>query len=202
MTGVQTCALPIFVPVTRILADLRLRHPALHFELISEARMADLARREADIGIRNVLSTSPVLIQRNLGQAPLGLYASRSYVERRARDGRIKREDMARHDFVAFEADLFNKLPQGQWLTARGASRFVFRSNSYFALREAAEQGQGLLVLGAAMVGPDSELVRLETEDELPSVPVYLAYHRELRGVKRVRLVLDALAAAFRAVMS
>ncbi len=186
-------------PVTRVLAALRLKHPALHFELVSETRMADLARREADIGIRNALSTSSVLIQRKVGQAQTGLYASRDYVERRMRDGRLKRADMARHDFLGFEPELANKLPQGQWLSAQGAKRFVFRSNSYFALREAAEQGQGIMVLGAAMVEEGSRLVRLETEVELPSVPVCLAYHRELRDVRRVRLVLDALEAALRA---
>jgi DNA-binding transcriptional LysR family regulator len=186
------------VPVTRILSDLRRTHPALLFELVSENRMADLSRREADIGIRSARSTSPVLVQREVGRIPLGLYAARSYVERRVRDGRIKRDDMARHDFIGFETSL-DKMPQAQWLIAQGAKRFVFRSNSYFALREAAEQGQGILVLGAGLVTQDSELVRLETEARLPSVPVYLAYHRELRGVKRVRLVLDALEAAIRA---
>jgi DNA-binding transcriptional LysR family regulator len=189
-------------PVIRVLAELRLKYPALHFEITSETRMADLARREADIGIRNALSTSPVLIQRKVGLVQAGLYAARSYVERRVRDGRIKRDDMARHDFLGFETSLANKMPQGQWLTAQGAKRFVFRSNSYFALREAAEQGQGILILGGGLVEEGSQLVRLETEVELPSVAVYLAYHRELRDVKRVRLVLDALEAAIRAAAS
>ena len=189
------------VPITRILSDLRRTHPALLFELISENRLADLSRREADIGLRSARSTSPVLVQREVGRFPLGLYAARSYVERRVRDGRLRRDDMARHDFLGFETSL-DKMPQAQWLLAQGARRFVFRSNSYFALREAAEQGQGILVLGAGRVDSSSELVRLETEARLPSVPVYLAYHRELRGVKRVRLVLEALAAALRASAS
>ena len=182
-------------PVTQVISTLRRTHPALHFELISETRMADLARREADIGLRLARSESPVLVQRHVGQIPLGLYAAPSYVERRIRDGRLKREDMARHDFLGFETSL-DKMPQAQWLTAQGARRFVFRSNSYFALLEAAEQGQGILVLAAA---PSSSLVRLVTDAELPSVPVYLAFHRELRNVKRVRLVLDALGAMARA---
>ncbi len=182
-------------PVTQVISALRRTHPALHFELISETRMADLARREADIGLRLARSASPVLVQRHVGQIQLGLYAAPSYVERRIRDGRLKREDMARHDFLGFETQL-DKMPQAQWLAAQGARRFVFRSNSYFALLEAAEQGQGILVLATA---PSSSLVRLVTDAELPSVPVYLAFHRELRNVKRVRLVLDALGAMARA---
>ncbi|WPB82544.1 LysR family transcriptional regulator [Archangium violaceum] len=189
------------VPVTQVLSDLRRTHPALLFEIVSEVRMADLSRLEADIGVRLARSTSPVLVEREVGRIRLALYAARSYVERRVRDGRLKRDDMARHDFLGFETTL-NKMPQAQWLSEQGAKRFVFRSNSYFALREAAEQGQGILVLGSGLVGQGSELVRLETETELPSVPVYLAYHRELRGMKRVRLVIDALQAALRAAMA
>ncbi|WNG30531.1 LysR family transcriptional regulator [Cystobacter fuscus] len=178
-------------PVTRVLAALRRTHPALHFELISEARMADLARREADIGIRVARSTSPVLIQREAGRIRLGLYAAPSYVERRLRDGRLKREDMARHDFLGID-----KTPQ--WLAAQGAKRFVFTSNSNFAVQEAVEQGQGIALMSAPQVAGSAPLVRLETDFEFPSIPVYLAFHRELRNVKRVRLVLDALEATIR----
>lgn len=185
-------------PLTRVLSALRRTHPVLHFELISETRMADLARREADIGIRVAPSTSPVLIQRNVGRIQLGLYAARSYVERRLRDGRLKREDMARHDFLGFDV-MFEKAPGSQWLAAQGAKRFVFRSNSSVALQEAAEQGQGIALMGTTQVTGSSSLVRLETDVELPSVPVYLAFHRELRNVKRIRFVLDALEAAVRA---
>jgi DNA-binding transcriptional LysR family regulator len=186
------------VPVTQVLAALRRTHPALFFEVISEVRMSDLSRREADVGIRLARSTSPVLIQREVGRVQLGLYAARSYVERRVRDGRLKSNDMARHDFIGFETSM-NSMPQAQWLSAQGAKRFVFRSNSYFALREAAEQGQGIVVLGSGLATQGSELVRLETETELPWVSVYLAYHRELRQVKRVRLVIEALESAIRA---
>lgn len=160
--------------------------------------MADLSRREADIGIRIARSESPVLVQRLLCRTPTALYASRSYVERRLRDGRLRREDMARHDFIGFEPSL-NKLPQANWLIDQGAKRFVFRSNSYFAQREAAELGQGIMLLVPMTVPPGSELVRLDTEGEPPPVSLFLAYHRELRNVKRVRLVLDALEAALRA---
>ncbi|ATB44017.1 LysR family transcriptional regulator [Cystobacter fuscus] len=189
----------LIIPVTQVLATLRQKHPALLFEVSSEARMADLSRREADIGIRMARSASPVLVQRLIGRAQLGLYAARSYVERRVRDGRLKRQDMARHDFIGFETS-HDKMPQVQWLIEQGAKRFVFRSNSYFAMREAAELGLGIMILGVMQVPPGSELVRLETEGEPPWVSAYLAYHRELRNVKRIRLVLDALESAFRAM--
>jgi DNA-binding transcriptional LysR family regulator len=41
-------------------------------------------------------------------------------------------------------------------------------------------------------------LVRLEVAADLPTIPIYLVYHREVRRVPRVRLVVDALIAGLR----
>jgi DNA-binding transcriptional LysR family regulator len=40
--------------------------------------------------------------------------------------------------------------------------------------------------------------VRLEVDAELPQIPIHLVYHREVRRVPRVRLVVDALIASLR----
>ena len=53
-------------------------------------------------------------------------------------------------------------------------------------------------MLANAAVRSVTSLVRLEVDADLPSVPIYLAYHRELRNVPRVRAVLDALDASLR----
>lgn len=184
-------------PVTQLLADLRRRHPALWLEVVSETRQVDLARREADIGIRKGRSSSPSLVERSVGRLHFGLYASTAYVERRLRGGRLLLADLERHDFIGYEGALA-KQPQTAWLSERGATRFVFRSNSDFAVLEATLQGQGIAMLADAAARALSGLMRLELDVELPSAPVYLAYHRELRNVPRVRVVLDALSAALR----
>jgi DNA-binding transcriptional LysR family regulator len=124
-----------------------------------------------------------------------GLYASDSYVQRRLRGGRIAVADFARHDFIGHEGALA-AMAQTAWLAARGATRFVFRSNSDFALLEATVQGQGICMLPEATSRAIPDVMRLEVDAELPSSPVFLAYHRELRHVPRVRVVLDALSAA------
>jgi DNA-binding transcriptional LysR family regulator len=184
-------------PVTQVLSALRRMHPALHLELISETRLVDLARREADIGIRKGKASSPVLVERSVGRLHFGLYAAQSYVDRRLRGGALKLSDLERHDFVGLEGELA-KLPHMRWLTGKGARRFVFRSNSDAALEEAACQGMGICALADAAARSRPELMRLTFDAELPSSPVYLAFHRELRQVPRVRLVIDALDAALR----
>jgi DNA-binding transcriptional LysR family regulator len=41
-------------------------------------------------------------------------------------------------------------------------------------------------------------LVLLEVDGDLPQVSIHLVYHREVRRVPRVRLVVDALIASLR----
>ncbi|AKT38478.1 LysR family transcriptional regulator [Chondromyces crocatus] len=178
--------------VTKCLCELRRLHPGLHLEILSESRLVDLARREADIGLRSGRTSSPVVVQRAVGQSHFGLYAAPSYIERRLRGGRLKTTDFERHDFVGDER-MLAKAPKIAWLVKHGAKRFVVRSNSDFGVLEAAVQGQGIVLLSDLTGRATPGLVRLEVDAELPSVPVFLAYHRELRNVPRVRLVLNAL---------
>src|SRR5262249_44711901 len=83
--------------VTQCCCELRRTHPALRFEILSEARRADLARREADIGVRSGASKSPALVERRLGYVRCGLYAAPSYVERRLQTPRLKIAELHRH---------------------------------------------------------------------------------------------------------
>jgi molybdate transport repressor ModE-like protein len=185
-------------PVTAALCELRRQHPSLQLEVVAEARLVDLARREADIGIRTARSASPVLVERPVGRLSFALYAAQSYVERRLRAAQLRRGDFERHDFVGYEGAMAKLLPQARWLAERGAKRFTVRTNSEHALREALEQGQGIGVLAEPLGRASPVLVRLDTEGPLPSAPLYLVFHRELRRVPRCRKVIDALDAALR----
>lgn len=182
------------IPVTRALAQVRRSNPSLKLEIISETRLVDLARREADIGIRKMKSSSSVLVERRVGRLTFALYASGEYVERRVRDGRVRAGDFARHDFVGFDRSM-SKLPQAEWLVEQGATRFTVKSNSDAAIVEATLAGQGMSVLADAYARTVPGLVRLTCEVPFPQVPIYLVFHRELRNVPRVRLVIDALQA-------
>lgn len=184
-------------PVTQLLAELRRKHDELQFEVVSESRLADLSRREADIGIRKARSSSPVLIEKPVGKLRFALYASRSYVERRLRGGHLRADEFNRHDFVGHDGAM-RKLPQEQWLVAHGAARFTFRSNSDYAMQAATERGQGICMMAEAQARDLEELVRLDVDLPLPTVPVFLVFHRDLSRVPRIRVVVGALEAALR----
>jgi DNA-binding transcriptional LysR family regulator len=184
-------------PAVGILSRLRVKHPELHIELISESRLADLGRGEADIGLRIVRSTSPALISKLIGRAAIGLVASREYVERRLPGAKLPRSSAGTQDFVGLDSSL-DRLPQQKWLYAYGAERFVFRSNSATAIEHALLAGMGVGLMSEAQAKAFPGLVLLDLEDSPPHVDVYLAFHKDAKKVPRVRTVVKELEAEIR----
>jgi len=184
--------------LTELLCEFRRRHPETSVELIAETRLADLARREADLGIRVVRSPSKVLVERNLGVLHFGLYASETYVERRLRAARLRPGEYQRHDFVGFDG-AHRRLPQEQWLVAQGATRFPFRTNSDAVMLAAVVGGQGIAVLPDLLGRATPSLVRLEVDTRLPSLSPLLVFHKEARQVPRIRAVAHAIEEAAKA---
>jgi DNA-binding transcriptional LysR family regulator len=181
-------------PLVPLLARLHAKHPALRVEVISEARLADLARGEADIGIRIVRSASAPIVSKLLGRASIGLFASREYVERRLPSAKLSRDVAATHDWVGLDASL-EGLPQEQWMRGYGARRFTFRSNSIIAIEHAVASGMGVGILGVVQATSFAGLVKLDTETVPPPVEVFLAFHRDARKTPRVRVVAKEIEA-------
>jgi hypothetical protein len=136
-----------------------------------------------------------------VGRLRFALYAAPAYVERRwsrtAGEPMLRAAEMLEHDFVGFDKSLA-ALPQATFLASQGADRLVFRSNSDQAQLDAVEQGQGIGVLPCAVADAMPSLVRISFDAALPSVPIFLVYHRDVRQVPCCRFVLDALAPALR----
>jgi DNA-binding transcriptional LysR family regulator len=185
-------------PLTPVLAAVRRAHPGLQIELVAETRTADVARGEADLGVRTARTSSAVLVERALGSLSFGLYASQRFVEERLRTLELTAEDAPRLDFVGYTREL-EAFPQQRWLESLGATHFVFRSNNDAVLLDAARAGQGIAALADLAAGVERDLVRLATARPGPRVPVWLVFHREARKAPRIRAVVDAIANAFEA---
>jgi DNA-binding transcriptional LysR family regulator len=187
-------------PLARLLARVHTKYPALSLEIAAESRLADLAGREADIGIRIARTTSAAVIEKFMGQARVAVFAARGYVERRLPSGRLQRNEAGQHDWIGFDRTL-DGLPQQEWMRAYGATRFVLRSSSPSALEEAVVAGMGLGILGEAH-GATLDLVRIETESLPPPVDVFIAFHRDLRNMPRVRVVVREIEAEIRRALA
>ena len=67
------------------LGDLYERHPGIDLELIGDARVLSLARRDADMALRMGSPKDSDLIARRLGTVRYGLYASPAYARKIAK---------------------------------------------------------------------------------------------------------------------
>lgn len=179
-------------PVMPAFARLRAKYPALEIELISESRVADLARGEADIGVRMVHATSPSVVSKTLGRATTGLFAAREYVDRRLPGARLPRNLAGQHDWVGFDSSL-DRLPQQQWMRNYGASRFVLRTNSGIAVEHAILAGLGIGLLSEAQGRTFPGLVQLDLEGTPPHVDLFVVFHRDARKTPRIRAVLKEI---------
>lgn len=169
----------------------RKQHPDTDIELLGENRLSDIAKREADIGLRITRSTSNVLVEKQLATLRFGIYASTEYARRHIPHRRLRKEEVPRHAFVGLQSQ-WHKLPHEQWMRSLGATRFPFRSSSVVAIVEAVKQGVGLAAL-VQQVGHNAGLVPIDVPLPGPTQPVYLVYHRELRNVPRVKAVVAAI---------
>lgn len=171
---------------------LRAKHSALMIELISESRMADLSRGEADVGVRIARSSSAAIVSRRIGRARSVLFASRDYVTRRLPSAALSRSEASSHDWIGLDRTL-DRTPHQAWLYRYGASRFVFRSNSALAIESAVVAGMGIGLLAEAQGRGLPSLVQLDLEAEPPSIDVFLAYHGDAKRSPRIRTVVREL---------
>ncbi|MFV8752343.1 LysR family transcriptional regulator [Nannocystaceae bacterium ST9] len=179
------------------LLALRREHPEIEIELLGENRLSDIAKREADVGVRTGRSSSRVLVEKHVGTFRLSLYASAEYVQRNLPTRKLGKHDAARHPFIGLDSR-WKDLPHERWMVSLGATRFPFRSSSVAAIVEAATQGAGIAAL-VDQVGRNAGLVRIDVDVAGPTQPFYLVYHRELRKVPRIRAVVAAMEAYLRA---
>lgn len=175
-------------PLTPTLARLRTKYTALMIELVSESRMADIARGDSDIGVRIAPSSSASTISKRIGRANAGLFASRDYVTRRLPSADLSSDEARLQDWVGFDQSL-DRLPHQAWLYEYGARRFVFRSNSALAIEQAVASGMGIGLLGEAQGSSIPGLVQLDLERTPPPIEIFLACHSDAKKTPRVRVV-------------
>lgn len=178
--------------VSGVAASFRREHPETFVEMVVDHRMADLSRREADLALRTGKSTSATIVARKVAELPYGIYGSEDYL-RRARRAGVANDDLPQHDFVMFEGAL-ERMPEISWLREHGAARFPFRTNSMHGILAGAVAGQGLAALPTLLADAIPTLHRIRLEEEPPAKPIFIAMHRDMRSVPRVRAFADALA--------
>lgn len=166
---------------------LRRSHPGIVLEIAAGDTDYDLNRREADIALRATRSPPPQLIGRKLTDLDWWVCSARS-----AR-GRLPQgpEDLGGRAFIGADTALL-RLEVFQWLHAQHGQHIVTRANDLSTMASLAQAGVGL-----ALLPSDQQEQGLKRLFKLPQFAgeLWLLTHPDLRNVRRVRAVWDALIA-------
>jgi len=172
------------------LAELHQRHPNLDIELVGEARVVSLARREAYLALRLGSSKDSDLVARRVATIAFDLYASPAY--------RRQIEAGEPPAFIGFDRDS-DFIFEASWLTRQFPNgRFAFRANSQMSQAAAARAGYGVALLPRYLAANDPGLVPVVLSDPLPTREVWLLIRRDLTKVPSIRTVADYLVEVFR----
>ena len=171
--------------------------PEIKLQLLLADSELDLGMREADIALRLREPIQPDLIRRRLFTVHFHAYASADYLKKYGQPRTI--DDLDNHRLVAFGAPTathflyeLNSLLT-IWRdskTPRGAHVSI---NNLGAIIRAVEHGVGIAVLPDYCVAPNSGLVRLLPQADMPEMDCFLVYAEEMKNVARVQAFRDFL---------
>lgn len=176
-----------------ILARLREDHPGLVFELALTNRSEDLLRREADIAVRMVRPTQEALVARRVGNITLGMHAHRRVLDQWGRPATF--EEARRMPLIGYESETVGVRAvkaMGIGVDLRRED-FSFRTDNDVAQLAAIRAGLGLGVCQVGLAARDPMLERVLTDAFSVDLETFVVTHEDLRDVRRVRLVFDAL---------
>lgn len=181
-----------------IVAELRREEPLIAIEVFASDETSNLHFREADIAVRMYRPKQLDLVTLFLGELRLGIYAAKSYIERRG----LPRspEELLAHDVVGFDSNA--ALLEGFGAAGYEVTRDFFKvrcdeQNTYWQLVVA---GAGIGFAQRSVGRREPAVVELALPLRLPTLPVYLSAHESVRHGPRVRKVWDRLAAGLRRV--
>jgi DNA-binding transcriptional LysR family regulator len=171
------------------LGELRQRLPTTDIELLGESRLINLARREADIGIRLGHPKDSDLVGKKIGVVGYGFYASPAYLAELAADAPLQ--------FVGFDPDSDFVL-EAAWMKREfPGQRVAFRSNSQTAQAAAARAGFGIALLPHYLASDDPELQPAPVDAPTPQREVWMLMRKDLADKPRIRAVAEEIAELF-----
>jgi DNA-binding transcriptional LysR family regulator len=177
-----------FLP--RCFRDFHRRYPDIRLELFVSNLEFNMSNRQADIAVRATDAPPEHLIGRKILDLKWGVYAASA---QKVRPDSMK--DLKRFPLIGATGGMKN-LQAYRALDTKYADSIHVRCDDMVSMSHFTEAGAGLAVL------PDDQarkgIVRLFDFEPAVTSKLWLLTHPDLRHTERIRLVMEALAEAFR----
>lgn len=175
-----------------ILTSIHQIEPDIEIELVSSDQEENLLQREADIALRMFRPTQSGVFTKKVGDFPIGMYAAHSYIERHGIPHTF--DDILKHDVIGY--DRGEQIIQGFRSAGLNIDRhfFSFRSDNQVAAWRMVVAGYGIGFNQSAIGDAEPLVSRVQLDTPLPTLPMWLTAHSELKTSPRIRRVFDFLA--------
>jgi DNA-binding transcriptional LysR family regulator len=168
-----------------VLSDFAKLQPRVVVELLTDARLYSLTRREADIVFRIRPFDEAEVVSRRLMHVAYGVYASSDS------DFAPMPGDGAGTPLITMDT-AFGGMPDAVWLKETlPNAHMVSRSNNRDVQARMCAQGVGIAVLPRPLGDALAGLRLIDLGEPPPGRDTYVGYHRDLKRLARLRALLD-----------
>jgi DNA-binding transcriptional LysR family regulator len=176
--------------LTKCMADFNKAYPSIQVELITDTRLLDMTRREADIFISFFRPKGRRLSVKKVGEFKIFLYASSGYLQRHPKPADLK--DLDNHGFIDF-IDEHIHIKENRWLSdILRPAHVVFKSTSLVSQFIAASSGLGIAMLPSYVAAHNKDL-RPVLPNYFSVRDIWLSVHEDLLHIRRVKAVIGFL---------
>jgi DNA-binding transcriptional LysR family regulator len=170
-------------------------HPDILIDMDSSMELRNPIRNEADIAIQFRKPNNPDLIVARLCHVHLYPFASFGYIEKKGMPEIGVRS--GGHKIVIQESEQISNAIITEFLRkSRFEASFAFVTNSSIAHLYAVERGLGIGGLPTFAMAMGARLIPIDVNLQ-HSMEVWISYRRDMRGLKRVAVVIDWLRKIF-----
>jgi len=176
--------------LTRCIADFHKQYPSIQVELITDTRLLDMTRREADIFVSFFRPRGKRLSVKKLGEFKIALYATAEYFAKHGHPATVK--DLDDHVFVDF-IDEHIHIKENRWLSdILRPSHTAFRSTSLVSQYIAVSSGIGIAMLPSYVAAHNKDL-RPVLPGYFSVRDIWLSVHEDILHIGRIKAVMNFL---------
>ncbi len=184
ITTTDSVALKLLNP---ILKECRARYPEITLQIGIDNKMADLAKRDADIAVRPTLKPPDYLVGKSVGSLAFSIYGSIDYLSLAG----VK--PLAAHTWIALD-DTQERHRSLVWLQKITAlEQVAYRMHGFSSVASACEDGLGLAVLPCFVGDYSPALHRLQKPDPELASELWLLTHPDLIKAARIKAVFQVM---------
>jgi len=174
-----------------LIAQMSEAEPDIQIELVPSDTSENLLFRESDIAVRMYRSKQLDVITKQVGEAALGVFAAKSYLDKHGRPQTAA--DLLEHSVVGYDRDdrIINGMRAMGWQVSRDF--FSVRCDDQNTYWELVRAGCGIGFTQQLVARADPNIEQLVPHMTLDPLPIWLAAPEAMRSTPRIRWVWDML---------